>query len=416
MFSAILFAGYFAFFAFAFTVYAKRWLPEVNSYAITGIYGWKVLMGCCYGYLFLKYYGGDDTWMYFQNSVEEYHKLIDHPGAFFSDLLPGPSFSVAHGFWQGMFFYRQDLEWWLMVKMLAVFNLFSGSNYYVDVLFFECITTTGLLLLFQLLRSEFATKKNALLVIVFGVPSIAFWLSGIRAEGLLVFFIGVLLYYTHCWFEKRKVFYFFFIILAFAGLCIFRTSLLVIFFPAFFSWTISRKNLHEKNSLVYFSTVYIVVLLLFFGSMLVSPGMNLATPIVQSQHNFLQLKGNTRYALDALQPTIGSFLSVLPQAIANTFLRPYIWEAHGVLQVLAALQTMGIWIIFALIIFFHRKNRDKRLHPLLLLFVFFACSQLILIGYVVPFPGAIVRYRSIPELFLLLFAIMKIRTDLQIIK
>ncbi len=121
-----------------------------------------------------------------------------------------------------------------MVKMLAVFNFFSRGNYYIDVVFFEWIPLTGLLFLFKLLRSEFHTKKNALIVVMFFVPSIAFWLSGIRAEGLLVFFLGVLLYYTHCWFEKRRIRYFLFIIIAFAGLFIFRTSSLLILLPAFF--------------------------------------------------------------------------------------------------------------------------------------------------------------------------------------
>jgi hypothetical protein len=39
--------------------------------------------------------------------------------------------------------------------------------------------------------------------------------------------------------------------------------------------------------------------------------------------------------------------------------------------------------------------------------LFYGCTQIILIGYVVPFPGALVRYKSIPEVFLLLsFALL----------
>ena len=47
-------------------------------------------------------------------------------------------------------------------------------------------------------------------------------------------------------------------------------------------------------------------------------------------------------------------------------------------------------------------------HPLLLLFLFYGLSQIILIGYIVPFPGAIVRYKAIPELFLVVFLAVEI--------
>jgi hypothetical protein len=49
------------------------------------------------------------------------------------------------------------------------------------------------------------------------------------------------------------------------------------------------------------------------------------------------------------------------------------------------------------------QTKNKAGSALLWLFLFYAIPQLIAIGYTVPFPGAIVRYRSIPFLFLFLF-------------
>jgi hypothetical protein len=54
-------------------------------------------------------------------------------------------------------------------------------------------------------------------------------------------------------------------------------------------------------------------------------------------------------------------------------------------------------------IFFHEKKWKQIINrPLLLLLLFYGISQIIFIGYVVPFPGAIVRYKSIPEIFLMI--------------
>jgi hypothetical protein len=40
--------------------------------------------------------------------------------------------------------------------------------------------------------------------------------------------------------------------------------------------------------------------------------------------------------------------------------------------------------------------------PLILLMLFYGISQILVIGLIVPFPGAIVRYKAIPELLLVI--------------
>ncbi len=40
-------------------------------YHTTAIVFFKVFMGCLYGWVFLHYYNGDDTWNYFNESKEE---------------------------------------------------------------------------------------------------------------------------------------------------------------------------------------------------------------------------------------------------------------------------------------------------------------------------------------------------------
>ena len=47
-----------------------------------------------------------------------------------------------------------------MVKSLAILNLLSGKNYYIDVLWFNFLTIAGPLLLFKLLASLFPQKSR----------------------------------------------------------------------------------------------------------------------------------------------------------------------------------------------------------------------------------------------------------------
>ncbi len=358
------------------------------------------MLGCLYGYIFLKFYHGDDTWMYHQGSLSEYQKMIYHPIHFMKDFLPYSAFQASKNFWQGMQFYFQDLEYWMMSKMLALFHIFSRGNYYIDVLFFDFIAAIGVLLMYKLLLDFFPGKSKLLMAALFFLPLTSFWLSGIRAEGLLLLFLSIMIYYSVKWFSLRKKIYLFYFMLGVIGCVIFRSQMLVVFVPAFFCMTISWND--SKKATFYFGSAYILCIMVFFCSIFIMPTGGLSTPFINRQQEFFRLHGNTAFKLDSLQPSATSFIKIFPQAFSNTFLRPYIWEAKGFLQLLTALDTIFLWVLLLISICFPKKNWKAIFQsPLLLLMAFFGISQIILIGYIVPFPGAIIRYKSIPELFLL---------------
>ncbi|HTQ65904.1 MAG TPA: hypothetical protein VMI12_13985 [Puia sp.] len=397
----LLFTFYFIILLAVIHFFVKRKIYSFSFWQTSAIFSYKIILGCLYGYIFLKYYHGDDTWNFFNDSLPEYDKLIHNPASFFKDLLPGNSFNQAVGFREALDIYMSHLEYFFMVKLLAVFNIFSGRNYYIDVLFFNFISCWGPFLLFKFLLQEFPDKKNALFICIFFIPSISFWLSGIRGDGLLFLFIVFILYYSKKWFIQKKVFYFIFIIIGFAGFVIFRFQFLLVFLPAFFSWTISINALRKAS--YYFILVYITAICIFLGSILFLPKSNLAAPLMKRQKEFSELHGNTRFKLDTLENSVTSFIKILPQAFSNTMVRPLFWEAKGILQYAASFEIMMGWIILIFLITRHEKNWKRSINsPIILLFIFYGLTQILLIGYIVPFPGAIVRYKVIPELFLLI--------------
>src|SRR5436305_1397865 len=50
-------------------------------------FSFKVLLGILYGWVFQQFYKGDDTWMYFYDSLNEYNKLLFQTGTFFKEYL-----------------------------------------------------------------------------------------------------------------------------------------------------------------------------------------------------------------------------------------------------------------------------------------------------------------------------------------
>ena len=380
---------------------ARRHGIPFTIYHTTAAVLFKVLMGILYGYIFFHYYGGDDTWEYFTKSKTATDILLTHPGNFVKEMLPGFSLQATHSNgWSAILFYVHHFEFWFMVKFLAILNLFSAKNYYIDLLLFDLLTISGLFLLFKMLINRFPAKTGMYYLLIFFIPSITFWCSGIRAEALILLFIGFAIYNGKAYAQRPNGKNAAGMGLALLGFVLFRIQYLIIFLPALIAFMLSVGK--KQAGPVYFSRIYLAVLLIFFTTLFLPPAFQLSRPLIQTQQNFFVLKGNTRYGLDSLRPGAVSFFRILPQAAANSIFRPYPWEGKGLLQSLSSIESI---FLIAGFLFFVLSDplKNKVRSPILWLFLFYAVPLLIAVGFTVPFPGAIVRYRSIPFLFMFLF-------------
>lgn len=371
-------------------------------------FGFKALMACLYGYIFLRFYGGDDTWVFHRQGLLEYEKLLHDTGQFFEDLLPVSAIEGSNGLAQILYSYNMDLEYFTFYKTLGICNFFSRGNYYINAVLFSFITFWGHYWLFSLLSREAPSKKRLLFLVIFFFPPVIFWLSGIRTDGLIFFFVSLSLIYFNKWVRTRKTASFIYFLLAMLGVLIYRNMLVMLMMPALVSWFIVAR--YGTRPWLTFITATAVAAILFFGSILISPTSNGPAMVATRQHEYLALEGNTRFGLDSLQGNVGSYLKVLPQAANNTFLRPYIWEASGMLQLVTAAGILFFWLLVVAAI--ARKERPWYTffsNPLFVFLVIFPACYYLFIGFTVPFPGAIVRYKSIPELMMLSVLVLNVR-------
>jgi hypothetical protein len=142
------------------------------------------------------------------------------------------------------------------------------------------------------------------------------------------------------------------------------------------------------------------------------PAQGLPGSIARKQKQFFSLKG-TSFQLDSLQPTPSGFLKVFPQAAANTFVRPFPWETKGLLQLLSSAETIIFWLVICLAVWQRDEQWRLRIsNPVIVFMLCLSVSVYLFIGYIVPFPGAIVRYKAIPELLILCCMIAVSRWEL----
>ena len=379
-------------------------------------FGFKTLIGCAYGYIFLHFYNGDDTWGIHLESLKEWNLLQNNPGQFFQEYSPETAIRNAKTSGNFLSLYLADLEYCLLVKTIGLFNVISRGNYYVNVVLLNFIFFWGHYWLFKTSVREFPEKRRLLLLVIFFLPTSLFWLSGIRGDGLLFFFFSLTIFYFHRWIQYEKNSGWIFTLAGIAGLMIFRSAVAILLIPGLLSWWLVIKQ--KRKVAIAFVSVYAIFLLMFFATSLL-PEYNALKVVSEKQTEFFELRGNTRYKLNPLDPSVTGFVITTPQAFLNTFLRPFIWEAKGILQLFAALGILLFWMAALLSL----RWRTKLLvdygsyTPLLVTLMVFAFFNYLLIGFTVPFPGAIVRYKAIAELcFFTGFAILLDQKKLHIKK
>ncbi|QEC45691.1 hypothetical protein [Pseudobacter ginsenosidimutans] len=363
------------------------------------VFGVKVLAAAGYGYIFLHYFGGDDTWLFHQQGIEEKNLLFQQTAQFFADFNPFLPFERHATFSAGFRNLLGDWEYNLTVKPQAIFNIFSGGNYYINIVFFSFITFWGHYWFFELLVKNFPAQRKWWFLLIFFFPPVVFWLSGFRGDALLFFFITLTLNRGYHWMKTRSLRSFVWAILGLVGAFIMRAPVPLLAIPALFCVFITVK--YRVSPWKVWAPVYAAGILLFFASARISPEKNLPQIVVNKQADFFSLKGNTIYQLDTLTADTRSFITVLPQAALNVFFRPAPWEAKGPLQLVASADILLFWGLVLYILYRNRGDiRFQISQPFLLYLLIFSVSYYIFIGYTVPYPGAIVRYKIIPELFL----------------
>ena len=68
---------WFAFFCFLLFRIVRNRKVSMSLREVIAAYAGKVLFGCLYGYVFLHYFNGDDTWLLLSNSLRETKMLLD---------------------------------------------------------------------------------------------------------------------------------------------------------------------------------------------------------------------------------------------------------------------------------------------------------------------------------------------------
>ena len=355
----------------------------------------KMFGGMLYAYLTMTITNGGDIFEYFKDGNLIYDQLRTNPSNYFKLIFSPNNVAIPLGTETVIkeMGYWGDTGDYMLVRFNAIIRPFSLGNIYIHSLFAGFLSFIGSFLLLKVFETQLKTSK-LVLYSIFLSPSLLLWTSGIHKEFVSVLALGLILFHFFNLtkrFNKPKDIVFFTI-----GILLFfytRNYMLLALTPSLLAYTIHKIFHIRFNRSVYFSLLALLVFLNF--QKIPSYNKTGFEVIVEKRSQFEDLKnGNTSIELDPIEANFSSLIINSPKALFNTIFRPHFGDVKSFLLALASLESLIITLLFIMAIFnFHKldfKERDLAIFMLL-----YAISLLLIIGWIVPNIGAIIRYRSI---------------------
>ncbi len=398
--SVLIFFAYAVIFCFLITRISFFKKSGLNNYWLIGLFLIKIAAGCVYGWFYSlpANIQTSDTWRYFNASTKETDLLLSHPVTFIKDLFlysytsTGNLFVAHNSYWN-------NLKDNLLIKILAVINVFSFKHYYADVIFCNFFFFIGCIAFYRLLKEKISANKFILIAFVFCIPSFLFWCSGVHKDGFVFMAIALCIFYFNEWITAKRISFTAILIFIFCVLILFalRNFVLLLLLPGLITWYLCYHYPQKKILLI--TCIYGFAIFIFFISGFISGSINFPAYIVNKQIEFKALGGKSQLMLPELKPEFISFIQFVPYAIDTAFLRPHITETANTLYLPAIAENILLYalIIFSAINAYRKRRQNIFTEPAKAFIIFcfvFAISNLLMMGYTVTLTGAIVRYRS----------------------
>lgn len=365
------------------------WLRCITSF-IHNIIAWRF------------YPNHGDIWDFFETGKQMKNVLLHAPETFMPQYFGSYQASLTGAaLWN-------EISFRLIAVINMVLNFFSFDNFYVNSLLFSFLIFIGSIALYRVFIKAFHGQLVCALVTLI-LPSTLFFTACIHKDGVLYMLLGLFLW---CW---QKQLHSRFTVrgaitcaLLFGGILFTRVNLVFGLLPALIMWTLTVKTTYKTWMNVVITTSLMLLLLFITG--IVHPAYNFFTAISQRQHEFYYLQGKSRIFIPLLQPNAWSFLQALPYAVINGFFQPLPGQGGQVIYNSFSGELLLMWLIIIMALYYSIRHKTfGSISGFGWFCLLLSAIQLLLIGYIVPFIGAIIRYRSLFLPFLAAIALYQLR-------
>lgn len=387
-------------------------IAGISKRSIMAVFVLKVFLGIFLGLIYTYYYtkrGDADIYKYFDDSKVLFDSFFANPKHFFQMMTGiGTDADYLQPYYQTMNYWYNRFNVYndnrTMIKLNALLRFVSLGHYYVHTVFMCFISLVGLTGILKVFNAVLINKSKVLFAVVFLLPSVLFWNSGMLKDGLLTFAFGVLLYHFHKMLMKGiSIKTLVIMALSVYLLLLIKVYIIVIIAPGLFAYYWAFKT-NLKWVGLKFAFVYFLALFALFNIEMILPEFNFKESLADKQHNFLKVaqgaKTGSLIEIQLIEDNTGSIVKAIPAALKNILFRPHLLEARSPFILLAAVENCILFLIMLMCLLSYNPSKKIR-EPLFYFSIYFVFLLFTLTGLVTPIMGAFVRYK-VPALPFLL--------------
>lgn len=376
--------------------------PSVSSATWASLLLIKIFAALAYNWLHKEIPTFYDSRIYFREGNIVFSALAENPWYYLQLLLcpnnyfPEPEHLCGYIDQMGLWY---DYTGYTIIRVNAFIRLFSFGFLSVHFLFFSFISFIGSFYLFKFFAEVTDLSEYAILAVLFMIPGVVFWTSGLHKEALIIFATGIVLYNVHqlsLFFTRWRAIVVFFTFLFLINV---RMYMFLVLVPALIAYYWNEKS-KIPAVVPYLVTYGFLLLTVVLYDVLVPNEYRLAYLISDFQNSFIGSEGNTSFEVEKVSNSWVRILGFLPEHFLNSFIHPVYNQCISDWCRLASMESIALCCLFIAGVL---KTKYKYLlnNSIALFCLSIGFSLMVIIGVVVNNAGAIVRYRSIAIIFIL---------------
>jgi len=371
----------------------------------------KIIGAVLFCAIYRFYYPGGDTTVYYDHATILYNHFFENPARIWEIWRAAAgteTMQTAYITEQMPFYYSENT--YMVIRIAALLGLFSGNSFWATSVFFAALGFTGAWAMYRVFTSWYPQLYRSMALVVFALPSVVFWGSGLMKDTIALGCLGWLLYALNNLFIQKKH------LLISAALALLTAYLIgelkayiaVGFAPAVIWWVIaSNLSMLPDTRLRAFAVILGLVGLGFyaylFSNNLAALFMKFFGKFVemaigfQSWHGFLyEQQGQSGYSLGEMTFTPLGILSKFPAAVNVALFRPYLFEANSPVVLITAIESTFMLFFTVYILLKVGILRTLRLvftNPEIALCFWFSIIFAFAVGFSSYNFGALARYK-----------------------
>ncbi|HVG11515.1 MAG TPA: hypothetical protein VM843_00870 [Flavisolibacter sp.] len=336
----------------------------LQRYYLPGLwvkFGGAIFITLVYQY----YYGGGDTFIYFNHSKVINSALGDSVSTWLDLVLRRPldANPKIYSYAVQMPFYT-DASSYTVGAVCAVLGLLCGTTYLPIALLFAYLSFTGIWAMYRTFVNLYPKLHKELAIAFLFIPSTFVWGSAVFKDTVCMFGLGWLTYTTFRLFVNRDFSVRNILLMVISFYLIYKIKIYILlgFLPALSIWLLTTYSSKIASSglrfLVKTAVIAVACAGFLFFSRLFAQDLkrysleNIANTASSTRNWITYASGDegSSYTLGKFNTDIAGMLQKFPEAVVVTLFRPFPWEAQKLIVLLSAIEAL-IFAYFTILAF-----------------------------------------------------------------